>query len=121
MKKSILLLVFTIVMSSSLFAQKNMDSKIDTKVTTYIERVESKITLTDQEKETLIALITKHAKASLELNKVYEKGSEELKAERKENNKRYSRSLRDTFGAERAKEIKIASRKNKGKGKKKKN
>lgn len=121
MKKSILLLVFTFVMSNSLFAQKSMDSKIDNKVTTYIERVESKITLTDQENETLIALITKHTKATLKLNKEYEKGSEELKAKRKENNKSYLSSLKDAFGAERANEIKIASRKNKSKRKKKKN
>ena len=118
MKKSILLLVFSIVMSSSLFAQKNMDAKVDKKVNTYIERVESKITLTSEEKETLTTLIITHTKASFETNKNFEKGSEELKAKRKENNQKYGKSLNKAFGKERAKEIRIAGKNNKGKKKK---
>ncbi|WP_299098231.1 hypothetical protein [uncultured Winogradskyella sp.] len=117
MKKSILFLVFSIALSSSLFAQSDLDSKIEKKVNAYIERVESKVTLTAEEKETLRTLNTAHAKASLEINETYEKGSDELKAKRKENNKTYGKALKEAFGDERAKEIKNASKKNKGKGK----
>ncbi|MFD1016063.1 hypothetical protein [Winogradskyella rapida] len=118
MKKTILLLVFSIALSSSLFAQQDVDKKVEA----YITRVESKITLTSEEKATLITLNTEHAKAGLEINDTYEKGSEELKAKRKENNKRYGKALKEAFGKERAKEIKMAAKKNKkGKKKKKKN
>ena len=122
MKKTILLLVvFSIAISSSVFAQKKSDQKIDKKVNAYIERVESKLTLTNEEKETLTALNEAHVKATLEINEKYEKGSEELKAKRKENNKTYGKSLKDAFGSERAKEIKNAARKNKKNKKKNKN
>ncbi|REE08740.1 hypothetical protein DFQ09_106207 [Winogradskyella pacifica] len=117
MKRTILLLVFTIALTSSLFAQKNTDKKVNA----YIETVESKITLTDEEKATLITLKTAHANAVSEINGKYEKGSEELKAKRKENNKEFSKGLNSAFGKERAKEIKAASKKNKAKKKKKRN
>ncbi|MFD2542314.1 hypothetical protein ACFSSB_08285 [Lacinutrix gracilariae] len=118
MKKTILLLVFSIALSSSVFAQSDVDKKVES----YIARVESKLTLTSEEKETLVALNTEHAKATLEINDTYEKGSEELKAKRKANNQKYGKALKEAFGKERAKEIKMAAKKNKkGKKKKKKN
>ncbi|WP_055444443.1 hypothetical protein [Lacinutrix himadriensis] len=115
MKKAILLLVFSLAVFSSSFAQK-----AEKKVNAYIEAVESKTTLTSQEKETLIALKTKHVEATSEISQNYEKGSEELKAKRKESNKAFSQALKDAFGKERAQEIKAASKKEKGakKGKK---
>ena len=121
MKKTILLLVFSIALSSSVFAQKNSGAKIDKRVNAYIETVESKITLTDKEKATLISLRKAHATSLYEINEKYEKGSEELKEQRKLNNKEFSSSLTKAFGKERAKEIKNASKKNKNKKKKKRN
>ena len=115
MKKTIVLLVFSIAMCSSLFAQKNADKKIDQKVSAYVEAVESKLTLTSEEKETLITIKEAQVKASFEINAKYEKGSEELKEKRKESNKEFSKSLNKAFGKDRAKEIKLASRKNKKK------
>ncbi|MEH1006471.1 hypothetical protein VDP25_01915 [Winogradskyella sp. ECml5-4] len=116
MKKTILFVVFSIAMCTSLFAQKNVDKKVNA----YVEAVESKITLTSEEKATLITLKEAHVKAVSEVNEKYEKGSEELKAKRKESNKEFSKSLNKAFGKERAKEIKNASKKNKSKNKKKK-
>ncbi|MBU2939824.1 hypothetical protein KO494_09760 [Lacinutrix sp. C3R15] len=116
MKKAILLFVFSLAVFSSSFAQK-----AEKKVNAYIEAVESKTTLTSAEKETLITLKTAHINAISEINANYEKGSEELKARRKESNKEFSKSLNKAFGKDRAKEIKAASRKDKSKKKKKKN
>jgi len=115
MKKVILLFVFSLAVCSSSFAQK-----IEKKVNAYITAVESKTTLTSQEKETLITLKTKHAEAIADISANYEKGSDELKAKRKESNKAFSQGLKDAFGKERAQEIKSASKKEKGakKGKK---
>ena len=56
MKKLILFLVLSIVVSGSLFAQKNQDKKIEKRVNAYVEAIESKITLSSEEKEKIIAL-----------------------------------------------------------------
>lgn len=111
MKKRLLFLASFIAISGSLFAQQNLDKKVNQ----YIERVEAKISLTSEEKETLKTLNSELLTASLEISKNYEKGSEELKAKRKENNKKYGKALIEAFGAERAKEIKNAARKKKKK------
>lgn len=116
MKKVILFLVFSVVISSSLFAQKNQDKKVNA----YVEAVESKTTLTSKEKETIIALKTVHVKATSEINEKYEKGSEELKEKRRESNKEFSKSLTKAFGKQRAKEIMNASKKKKKNKKKNK-
>lgn len=116
MKKSILLLVFTVTISSSLFAQKNQDKKIQKNVDTYMEIVESKITLFSEEKEKITELKTEHTKAYIEITNKY-KGKTDLTEEKKqaikEINKKYSQSLIEAFGKERAKEIKEASKKEK--------
>ena len=119
MKKTIVLLVFSIAMCSSLFAQKNSDKKIDKRVNSYLETVESKITLSDEEKNTLITLRKAHAIAFYEIKEKYEQGSAENKEKRRENNREFSKSLNKAFGKARAKEIINASRKNKGNKKKK--
>jgi len=113
MKKLILFLVFTITLSSSLFAQKNTEKKINT----YIETVASKVQLSSKEKDALKTLKVAHMKATLEVSEKYEKGSVELKEARKENNKKFSKGLVDAFGKERAQEIKKASKKKKKKKK----
>jgi hypothetical protein len=120
MKKTILLFVFSIAMCSSLFAQENSNKKIAERVNSYIETIESKITLTDEEKKTIVTLKEAHAVAFMEIKEKYEKGSEEQKEKRKENNKEFSKSLNKALGKDRAKEIISAAKKNKGKGKKKK-
>jgi len=117
MKKTILLLVFSIAMCSSLFAQNTSDKKIDKRVNAYVKAVENNLTLTDEEKKTIVTLRKGHAIAFYELNEKYEKGSEELKKNRKENNKEFSKLLAIAFGKDRAKEIINAAKKNKGKGK----
>jgi hypothetical protein len=113
MKKVILFLAFTVAMSSSLFAQKNLDKKVDA----YVETVASKIALSSKEKETLKTLKVVHMKATLVINKKYEKGTSELKEGRKESNKKFSKALIEAFGKERALEIKKASKKKKKKKK----
>ena len=121
MKKTILFLVFSIALSSSLFAQKDLDKKVDKKVNAYIEIVESKLPLSTEEKKTLVLLKKAHVKATFEINEKYEKGTAALKDKRKANNKKFSKSLSKAFGKERAQEIKEASKKDKTKKKKKKN
>ena len=114
MKKAILFLVFTVAISGSLFAQKNQDEKIQKRVDTYIETVESKITLSNEEKEKIIELKTAHTEASLKIIAKY-KGktelAEEKKQARKELNKGFNKSLVEAFGKERAKEIRTAAKK----------
>jgi len=115
MKKVLLFLIFTVTMSGSLFAQKNLDKKVDA----YVETVASKVQLSSKEKETLKTLKVVHMKAALEISKKYEKGTPGLKEGRKESNKQFSKALIEAFGKERALEIKKASKKNKNKKKKK--
>ncbi|MBF8148759.1 hypothetical protein ITJ86_02550 [Winogradskyella sp. F6397] len=112
MKKTIVLLVLSIAMCSTVFAQKNLEKRIDKRVDTYVERVESNMTLSDKEKKTLVSLREAHAIAFYEIKEKYEKGSAENKEKRKENNREFARSLNEAFGKARAKEIKNASRKN---------
>lgn len=119
MKKLILFLVLSIVVSGSLFAQKNVDKKIEKLTDKYIALVESKITLAEKEKEKLIVLKKEHTKSSFQITAEH-KGTPKLKEKRKEINKKYSRSLIDAFGKERALEIRKAAKKKK-KNKKKKN
>ena len=119
MKKVLVFLVFSVVLSSSLFAQKNGDKKIQKRVNSYVEAVESKITLSKEEKEKLIVLKTEQTKSSSEITAQY-KGTPELKAKRKESNKEYSKALSKAFGKDRAKEIISASKKNKKNKKNKK-
>lgn len=114
MKKIILFLVLSVVVSGSLFAQKNADKKIQKSTDAYIAKVESKITLTEEEKEKLIVLKTEHTKSSFQITSNY-KGTPELKVKRKESNKKYSKALKDAFGKERALEITKASKKKKKK------
>ena len=113
MKKVILFLVFSVVLSGSLFAQK----KIEKKVNTYVETVASKITLSSKEKETLKTLKVAQMQSSLEINKKYEKGTPELKEQRKASNKEFSKALIKAFGKERAQEIKKAAKRKKKKKK----
>ena len=117
MKKTILLLVFSIAMCSSLFAQNTTDKKIDKRVNAFVEAVEDNLKITDEEKKTIVTLRKGHAIAFFEINEKYEKGSAEIKEHRKENNKEFSKLLTIAFGKNRAKEIMNASKKNKGKGK----
>ncbi|MEO9570717.1 MAG: hypothetical protein ABJH82_01230 [Polaribacter sp.] len=114
MRKLVILLVFTLTMSSSLFAQKNIDKKVNA----YVETIESKIQLSSKEKETLKTLKVAHMKATSEISKNYEKGTPELKEKRKENNKKFTKALTEAFGKEKAKEITSASKKKKKKKKK---
>ncbi|SDS22780.1 hypothetical protein SAMN05216503_2384 [Polaribacter sp. KT25b] len=111
MKKVILFLVFSLVLSGSLFAQKNIEKKVNT----YVETVASKITLSSKEKETLKTLKVAQMQSAFEINKKYEKGTPELKEQRKASNKDFSKALIKAFGKERAQEIKKASKKNKKK------
>jgi len=120
MKKLIILLVFSLAINSSIFAQKSQEQKIERKVLAYIEAVESKTTITSEEKETITVLKKEHLNAIAEIGEKYEKGSDDLKAKRKESNKKYSKALSKAFGKERAKEIISASKKNKKNKKKKK-
>ena len=113
MKKVLLFLAFTVAMSGSLFAQKNLEKKVNT----YVETVASKITLSSKEKETLKTLKTAQMQSAFEINKKYEKGTPELKEQRKVSNKEFSKALIKAFGKERAQEIKKASKKNKKKKK----
>ena len=112
MKKIILFLVLSVVVSGSLFAQKNADKKIQKRTDAYVTLVESKITLTEEEKEKLIELKKEHTKSSFQITAEY-KGKPELKAKRKESNKKFSAALKKAFGKERAQEIVKASKKNK--------
>ncbi|QXP63023.1 MULTISPECIES: hypothetical protein [unclassified Polaribacter] len=114
MKKVILFLVFSVAMSSSIFAQEKMDKKIQKKVDSYVETVASKITLSKEEKEKLIVIKTEQTISSSEITAKY-KGTPELKEQRKASNKKFSKDLIKAFGKERALEIKKASRKNKKK------
>ena len=116
MKKIVVLLIFSLAINSSLFAQKNLDKKVNS----YVETVESKTTLTSKEKETITAFKKTHLMAIAEISKNYEKGSSELKEKRRESNKQFSKSLTEAFGKQRAKEIVSASKKNKKNKKKKK-
>ena len=114
MKKALLFLVFTVAISGSLFAQKNQDKKIQKKVDAYIETVESKITLSSEEKEKITELKTAHTEASLKIIAKYKSKTElteEKKQARKDLNKKFSKSLIEAFGKERAQEIKKASKK----------
>jgi hypothetical protein len=113
MKKVLLFIVFTLVMSSSLFAQKNIEKKVNT----YVETVASKITLSSKEKEPLITLKFAQMLSAFEISKKYKKGTPELKEQRKESNKKFSKALAKAFGKERAQEIKKASKKKKKKKK----
>ena len=112
MKKVILFFVFSIVLSGSLFAQKGADKKIQKRIDSYISLVESKITLTKEEKEKLIVLKTEQTKSSFQITAEH-KGTPELKVKRKESNKKYSLALTEAFGKERAKEIVKASKRKK--------
>ena len=112
MKKVLVFLVFSVVLSSSLFAQKNGDKKIQKRVDSYVEAVESKITLSKEEKEKLIVLKTEQTKSSFQIIAEH-KGTPELKVKRKESNKKYSLALKEAFGKERAKEIVKASKRKK--------
>tara|TARA_R110001592_G_scaffold282614_2_gene550374 strand:- start:957 stop:1307 length:351 start_codon:yes stop_codon:yes gene_type:complete len=116
MKKVILFLVFSVVVSGSLFAQKNADKKLQRHTDAYITRVESKITLSKEEKEKLIVLKNEHTKSSFQITSEH-KGTPELKVNRKENNKKFSLALKEAFGKERAQEIKKASKRKKKKKK----
>ena len=125
MKKVIIFLVFSIAISSSLFAQKSEDKKTQKRVDAYIETIESKITLSNEEKEKIIALKKEHTKTFFEIKSEYQDIAEQ-KEKRKENNKKFNASLKEAFGKERSQEIKKAAKKEKGtkkkkKGKKKKN
>lgn len=117
MKKVILFLVFSIAMSSSIFAQKKMDKKIQQRTDSYIEAVESKITLSSEEKAKIIVLKKEHLKTVFQISADY-KGKPELKEKRKESNKMFNKSITKAFGKERAKEIINASKKVKKKKKK---
>jgi hypothetical protein len=111
MKKVILFLVFSVVLSGSLFAQKNIEKKVNT----YVETVASKITLSSKEKETLKTLKTAQMQSAYEINKKYEKCTPELKEQIKVSNKDFSKALIKAFGKERAKEIRKAAKKKKKK------
>ncbi|WP_405562462.1 hypothetical protein [Polaribacter sp. Asnod6-C07] len=111
MKKIILFLVFTVAMISSSFAQKNIEKKVNT----YVETVASKITLSSKEKETLKTLKAAQMQSAFEINKKYEKGTPELKEQRKASNKDFSKALIKAFGKERAQEIRKAAKKKKKK------
>jgi hypothetical protein len=115
MKKVILFLVFSVVISGSLFAQKNAGKKLQKRTDAYIALVESKISLSKEEKEKLIVLKTEHTKSSSQINAEF-KGTPELKVKRKESNKKFSLALKKAFGKERSQEImKAAKRKKKNK------
>mgnify|MGYP003648890516 FL=1 len=116
MKKVILFLVFSVVVSGSLFAQKNADKKLQKRTDAYIARVESKITLSKEEKEKLIVLKNEHTKSSFQITSEH-KGTPELKVKRKERKMQFSKSLTEAFGKKRAKEIKKASKRKKKKKK----
>ena len=120
MKKIIVLLVFTVAISNSLFAQKNQGKKTEKKINAYIEAIESKLTLTVEEKVKIIALKTESIEVSNELSKRY-KGKTELKEEKKaakkEIKKNYSKSLIEAFGKDRANEIRMRLKKVKRKRK----
>ena len=114
MRKELVLLVFTLTMSSSLFAQKNIDKK----VTNFVKKIESKITLTAQEKTKILALKKEHMISFAEITKKF-KGKPEFKEKRKASNKKFSKALTEAFGKERALEISKAAKKDKKKKKKK--
>lgn len=119
MKNIILFLVFSISISSSLFAQKNANNKLQKRTDAYVQAVEGKITLTSEEKEKIISLKKEHLTSFFKISTDY-KGKPELKEKRKEANKQFSAALNEAFGKERAKEIINASKKNNKKKKKKK-
>lgn len=112
MKKIILFLVFAITLSSSLIAQKNVDKKVNA----YVKTIESKTTLTSEEKTKILALKKEHLISIAQVTKDF-KGKPEFKEKRKESNKKFSVALVKAFGKERAKEIKAASKKKKKKKK----
>lgn len=114
MKKALMLFMFCLSISSSLFAQKKTEEKIQKKTEAYIETVESKITLTSEEKEKIKTLKKEHFKKVFQITTEF-KGTPELKVKRKESNKEFSAALQEAFGKERAKEIVVASKKKKKK------
>lgn len=116
MKKIILFLVFTVTISGSLFAQKNVDKRVNA----FVKTIESKTTLTSEEKYKILELKKEHLISIAQITKEF-KGKPEFKKKRKEANKTFNTALVNSFGKDRAKEIKVASKKNKNKSKKKKN
>lgn len=110
MKKIILFLVFTVSISGTLFAQKNIDKKVNA----YVKTIESKTTLTAEEKTKILELKKEHLISIAQVTKDF-KGKPEFKEKRKESNKKFSAALVEAFGKERAKEIKVASKKKKKK------
>ncbi|WP_298946197.1 hypothetical protein [uncultured Polaribacter sp.] len=115
MKKIILFLVFTISISGTLFAQKNIDKKVNA----FVKTIESKTTLTSKEKTKILELKKEHLISIAQVTKDF-KGKPEFKEKRKESNKKFSAALVEAFGKERAKEVMKAAKKKKGKKNKKK-
>lgn len=125
MKKLITFLVFSVAISSSLFAQKNQDKKVAKRVATYIETIESKISLSSEEKTQITTFKKAHTEALFKINEEHKDNAALKKEKRKEINKKFSTALKEAFGKDRSKEIIKASKKKKKakkakKGKKKK-
>lgn len=93
-------------------AQSNYEKKLDGNVKSYMSKVESKIELSSAEKEKLYELKKTHTVSFWKVNKEY-KNSPDLVGKKKEVNVAFVKSLDNTFGKERAREIKIAAKRKK--------
>ena len=107
MKK--LLIIGALVLSTSVFAQEKYDQKTVNNVNTYMTRISSTLTLSEEEKTEVFTIKAIHTMGYWEIAKNNERGTEEFNIEMKELNKAFNLNLREAFGKARAKEIAIAS------------
>jgi|TARA_B110000971_G_scaffold153313_1_gene156569 hypothetical protein len=107
MKK--LLIIGALVFSTIAFTQEKYDQKTVNNVNTYMTRISSTLTLSDEEKTEIFKIKAIHTMGYWEIAKNNERGTEEFNIEMKELNKAFNLNLREAFGKARAKEIAIAS------------
>jgi methyl coenzyme M reductase beta subunit len=109
MKKQIIVALVCLFMGFTAMAQDNMDNRIENNVNAYIEKVESNIKLTDEEKTKIFELKKVHTISFWEVSEKF-KGKPELSDEKTKVSKAFSESLIKEFGRERGLEILKASR-----------
>ena len=109
MKHLIVLLVLGFAINVSVMGQKKYAPNIVKNASTYVERVESNITLSKAEKEILLKFKCEHTNGYSIANKTL-KGKPGYDEKRKELNKNFANSLEKAFGKKRSLEIRKASR-----------
>lgn len=113
MKKSLLTLVFGLLISVAAVAQSNLEKRVEIATNKKIEKIEASLKFqNDEEKEKFTALITEQITRHFKIADKYKESDPTMfKQKVRENSKQYNKELRETFGIDRANEFLAAGRK----------